>query len=86
MQESQLPRFPWDKLAIDITGSYLISSDGKKYIITEMDLLTLYPQAYPGTDMSTNTVAKVLTDKLVPTHPCPITILSDNGREYKDKF
>ena len=33
-----------------------------------MDLLTQYPEAYPVPDKSVDTVAKVLTDILIPTH------------------
>ena len=84
MQELQLPRFPWDKIAIDITGCYLTSYNGSNYLITIMDLLTSYPEAYPVPGKSAETVAKVLSDKLIPTLSCPITVSSDCGMEYKN--
>ena len=84
MQKSQLPRFPFDKIAIGTTGPHPTSYNGNKYLMTVMDLLTLYPEAYQVHDRSAEIVAKVLTDKLICTHSCPITILSDNGTEYKN--
>ena len=51
-----------------------------------MDLLPSYSEVYPVPDKSAENEAKVLTNKLIPIHPCPITILSDNGTEYKNKI
>ena len=86
MQKSQLPRFPWDKIDIATTDPYPNSYNGNKYLIIAMDLLTSYPEAYPLPENSTQTIAKVLTNKLIPTQPGPIIILSDNGTEYRNKI
>ena len=62
------------------------SYNGNTYLITIKDLLLLYPEAYPIPDKSAETIAKVLTQRLIPAHSCYITILSDNGTEYKNKI
>ena len=85
MQESQLPRYPWDKIAIDTTGLYTSSNNGNKYLITVMDVLNSYPEAYPAPDKSAETAAILLTDNLIPTHSCPVTIISDHCKEYKNR-
>ena len=86
VQKSQLLRFPWDKMAINTTGPYPTSYNGKKYLITEMDLLNSYTEGYMVPYKSPESVATVLTNKLIPTHSCPITSVSDNGTEYKSKI
>ena len=53
-------------------------------LITVMDLLTSYPEVYLILDKSADTIAKMLNNRLIPIHSCPITVLSDNGTEYKN--
>ena len=57
MQKLELPIFPWNKIAIDITGPYLTSYNRTKYLITVMDLITLYPDAYLVPDKPAETIA-----------------------------
>ena len=85
MQESQLPRCPWDKLAIDTIRPYPTSYNGNKYLIIVMYLFTLHPETYTVPDTSAQTVANVCT-KLVPMYSSPIAILSNSGWEYKNKI
>ena len=42
-----------------------------QYLIIVTDLLTLYAEAYPVPDKSSETVAKGLTERLIPTPSCP---------------
>ena len=59
MQESQLPRFPWDKIVIDTSGP---DATFYKDLITVMDLSMLYLDTYPLTNKSVETVAKLLNE------------------------
>ena len=85
MQEMEIPGFVWDKIAIDTIGPYPTSYCGSRYFITLMDLFTSYPEVYPVPDKSKRNCGKILTHKLNLIHPCPTTILSDNGRRIQNK-
>ena len=85
MQKSHLPGFHLDHIAIGTTGPFPISYNGNRYLITVMNLLTSHPETYPVLDKSAEIVAKALSVKLNPTHSCPITVLSDNVTDYKNK-
>ena len=86
MQESQIPRFSWDMIAIDTTGPYPNSNSGNIYLyLIVMNLMTSYPKAYPDPPNYAKPVVEVLTEKLIPMQLCPTTTLSDNHTEYLKK-
>ena len=45
-----------------------------------------YPKAYPVPNKCTEILAKVLTEKVIPTQSYPITVLSVNGTKYRNRI
>ena len=82
LQEMDAVRFPFEKIGIDLCGPYPVSKSGNKYLVTITCLYTGWPEIFPVQDKTAETVARVILEELIPRHSCPLTILSDNGREF----
>ena len=74
---------PFSRVATDIVGPFSPASNrGHKYILTLIDYATRYPEAVPGKNIDTITVAEALMEifsRVVVTYE----ILSDNGSQFK---
>lgn len=81
LQETDIPPFPFAKIAVDLSGPYPTSLSGNRYIITFLDLYSNYPEAFAVPDKSAANIVQLLLDEIIPRHSCPITLLSDNGSE-----
>ena len=52
----EIPNRPFDKIAIDLVTECEISTSGKKHILTIINHLTGWPEAFPIPDKSADTV------------------------------
>ena len=77
---------PIDKIAIDLVTDLNISTSGNQHILTIIDHLTGWPEAFPISDKKADTTVCVLINNYLPIHMCPCFILSDNGTELKNKL
>ena len=59
---------------------------GNKNILTIIGHLTGWPEAYPITDQSEDTIVSIFINEYLPVHMCPRYILSDNGTEFKNSL
>ena len=75
------PDRPFDKIAIDLVTDYKTSTSGNKHILTIIDHLTGWPEAFPIPDKSTDTIVATLINHYLPVHMFPRYILSDNVTE-----
>ena len=75
---------PFDKIAIDLVTECKTSNSGNKHILTIIDHLTGWPEAYLIPDKSADTIVSTFTNQHLPVHMCPRYILSDNGMEFKN--
>ena len=55
-----------------------------KHILTIIDHLTGWPEAFHIPDMSADTIVSIFINQYLPVHMCPRYILSDNGTEFKN--
>ena len=46
---TEIPNRPFDKIAIDLVTECETSTSGNKHILTVIDHLTRWPEAYPNT-------------------------------------
>ena len=76
----------WTKIAIDLVMECETSISGNKHILTIIDHLTRWPQAFPIPDMSTDTIVSTFINHYLPVHMCPRNILLDNGTEFKNQL
>ena len=83
---TKIPDRPFNKIVIDLVTECKISTSGNKHILTIIDHLTGWPEAFPIPDKSPNTIVSTFINKYLPVHMCPRYILSDNGTEFKNNF
>ena len=79
-----IPDKPFDMIAIDLVMECETSTSGNKHILTIIDHLTGWPEAFPIPDKSADTIVLTFINYYFSIHMCPRYILSDNGREFKN--
>ena len=84
LQMTEIPDRPFDKIAIDSVMECETSTSGNKHIVTIIDHLTGWPEAFPILDKSADTIVSTFINQYLPVHMCPRYILSDNGTEFKN--
>ena len=83
---TEIPDRPFDKIAIDLVTDCKTSTSGNKHILTIIDHLTGWPEAFPIPDKSADTIVTTLINHYLPVHMCPRYISSDNGLEFKNNL
>ena len=86
LQMTEIPDRLFDKIAIDLVTDCKTSTSGNKHILTIIDHLTGWPEAFPIPDKSADTIVATLINQYLPVHMCPRYILSDNGMEFKNSL
>ena len=76
LQMTEIPDRPFDKIAIDLVTECKTSMSGNKHILTIIDHLTGWPEAFPIPDKSANTIVATFINEYLPVHMCPQYILS----------
>ena len=83
---TEIPDRPFDKIAIELVTDCETSTSGNKHILTIIDHLTGWTEAFPIPDKSADTRVATLINEYLPVHLCPRYILSDNGTEFKNSL
>ena len=63
LQMMEIPNRPFDKIAIDLVTECKTSTSGNKHILTIIDHLTEWPEAFPIPDKSANTIVSTFINK-----------------------
>ena len=84
LQMTEIPDRPFDKIAIDLVTECETSTSGNKHILTIIDHLMGWPEAFPIPDKSADTVVSTFINQCLPLHMCPRYILFDNSTEFKN--
>ena len=83
---TKIPDKPFDKIAIDLVTECKTSTSGNKHILTIIDHLTRWPEAFPIPDKSADIIVSTFINEYLPVHMRPQYILSDNGTEFKNSL
>ena len=87
LQMTEIPDRPFDKIAINLVTDCKTSTSGNKHILTIIDHLTGWPEAFPIPEKSADTIVATFINEYLPVHMClHIYILSDNGTEFKNSL
>ena len=82
----EIPDRPFDKIAIELVIECETSTSSIKHILTIIDHLKGWPEAFPKPDKSADTIVSTVINKYLPVHMCPRYILSNNGTEFKNNL
>ena len=82
----EIPDRPFNKITIDCITECDMSISGNKHILTIIDHLTGWPEAFPIPDKTTDTIVSTFVNEYLPVHMFPWYILSDNGMEFKNSL
>ena len=86
LQMMDIPDRPFDKIAIDLVTECETLTSDNKHILTIINHLTGWPEAFPIPDKSADTIVSTFINKYLPVHMCLRYILSDNGTEFKNNL
>ena len=68
---TEIPDRPFDKIAIDLNMECEMSTSVKKHVLTIIDHLTRWPEAFPIPDKSADTIVATFLNEYLPVHMCP---------------
>ena len=68
---TEIPDRPFDKIAIDLVTDCETSTSGNKHILTIIDHLTGWPEAFPIPNKSTDTIVATLIKPLFASSHVP---------------
>ena len=84
LQMTEIPDRPFDKIAIHLVTECETSTSGDKHILTIIDDVTGWLEAFPILDKSADTIISTFINQYLLVHMCPRYILLDNGTEFKN--
>ena len=71
LQMTEIPDRPFDKIAMDLVTECKTSTSGNKHILTIIDHLTRWPEAFPIPDKSADMIVATFINECLPVHMCP---------------
>ena len=69
---------PFERVGVDLMEMPL-TERGNRYVIVFLDYLTKWVEAYPLSEQTSKTIARVLVDMVICRHGVPQQLLSDRG-------
>ena len=84
LQMTEIPDRPFDKIAINLVMECETSTSGNEHILTIINHLTGWLEAFAIPDKSADTIVSTFINQYLPVHMCPRHILLDNGTEFKN--
>ena len=86
LQMTDIQDWPFDRIATDLIMDLNVSMSGNQHILTIINHLTGWPEAFPIPDEKANTMVCVFINNYLPIHMSPRCILSDNSTELGNQL
>jgi len=77
---------PFERITIDIAGSFPVSDKGNKYLLIAMDYFTKWPEVYVIPKQEASTVADNLVTKCFCRFGVPMELHSNQGRNLESRL
>ena len=74
---------PMERIAVDVLGPLPVSDSGNKYLLVIMDYFSKWPEVHPMPNQEAITVADILVTEVVSRFGVPVSIHSDQGRNFE---
>ena len=71
LQMMDVPDWPLNKIAIDLVTDLNVFMPGNQHILTIIDHLTGWSEAFPIPDKKADTIVFVFINNYLPVHMCP---------------
>ena len=72
----------FERIAVDILGPLPVTWKGNRYIVVLVEYLTKWPEIFPVQNTEAITIARLITEEIIPRHGAPRTLLSDRGSNF----
>ena len=76
---------PMDRLATDILGPLPLTPRGNRYILLVTDYFTKWVEIFAVPDQTAATCAEVILNEVIAQFGCPLSLHSDQGKNYESK-
>ena len=86
LQMTEIPEKTFHKIAIDLVTEGETSTSGNKHILTIIDHLRGWAEAFPILDKLGDTIVSMFINQYLTVHMCPRYILLDNGTQFKNQL
>lgn len=85
MQLVDVAKYPFFRIFLDVVGPLDVTLTGYKYILTIMDDLSRYFNAYPMRNQDSATLCKIFVNNILSHHKTPKVVVTDNGSNFTSK-
>jgi len=80
------PKAPFLVTSLDITGPYVTTPRGNRYLLTFIDHFTKYVEAFPIPDQTAETCARIYATQILTRHGTGSQLMTDQGRSFMLPF
>lgn len=77
---------PMEEISYDALGPFPNTVHGNKHIVVFMCRFTKWCECFAVTNVDERTIAKLITEEIIPRHGCPRTILSDGAQAFNSQL
>ena len=85
LKETEILPYAFAKVSLDLAGPFPITMSGNRYIISFVDWLSGWVEAFPVADKTADTVVFLLQNEIFPRFGCPLVLVTDNVGENVNK-
>ncbi len=81
--QQEISGAPFDLVAFDVIGPLQTTANGNRFILTVIDYLSKWAEAYALPNNKAETVADCIVKRWIAHHGIPVRIHSDNAPEFR---